>query len=322
MKKAALLTTFLLFTLFVLSQEAKAITVDSQGKVIVSQNTGQVLGDDDSSGSGSSGSGSSGSGSSSSGSGSSSSGSVETKTETTTSAGTVIRTETRDDGEVRTETRFPDGIRVKTREEEGRTRTDIYEGGTKLRLERRDDRVIIKLENEAGEELELPEEAEDEIFKIEDREDKNQVRVTSLGNKFVIVRSQTGAQTDFPVTVNLNTNELTVTTPAGVKIVTILPDQAVANMLATNIIDQVRGLAFTQDVQQVATNAASLKDVINLTSTREGVLVYEIPGVSSERFLGFIPVEVQKTAVVSAETGELIEINKPLGSTLLDIFSI
>lgn len=321
MKKAALLTTFFLLVLFVISQEAKAITVDSQGKVIVSRDTGQVLGDDDdSSGSGSSGSGSSGS--SGSGSSDSTGSSGGTKTETTTSGGTVIRTEIKDDGEVRTETRFQDGIRVKTREEEGRTRTDIYEGGTKLRLERKDGRIIIKMENEAGEELELPEGAEDEIFKIEEREDENQVRVTSLGNKFVVIRSKIGAQTDFPITVDLNTNELTITTPAGAKIVTVLPDQAVANMLAANVIDQVRGIAFTQDVQQVATNTATLQDVINLTLTREGVLVYEIPGVSSERFLGFIPVEIQKTAVVSAETGELLEVDKPLGSTLLDILSI
>lgn len=337
MKKVSLLFVLLSLSLVVLSQKARAIIVDSQGNVLISKNTGQVLSqgsdDGDPSGSGSSGSGSSDSsssssdngssgGSSSSGSGSSDSGSGDTKIETTTSGGAVIRTEIRDDGEVRTETRFPDGIRVKTREEEGRTRTDIYEGGTKLRLERRDGRVIIKLENEAGEELELPEGAEDEVFKIEERTEENQVRVRSLGNKFVISRAQTGAQTDFPVTVDLNTNELTITTPSGVKVVTILPDQAVANMLAANVIDQVRGLAFTQDVRRVATgSAATLGNVISLTTTRQGVLVYEIPGVSNQRFLGFVPVEIQKTVVVSADTGELVKVNKPFGSTLLDIVS-
>lgn len=288
MKKVALLFTLLPLLLLVLSQKARAITVDGQGNVLILQNTGQVLsqGSDDSD-------------------------SSDTKTETTTSGGAVIRTEIRDDGEVRTETRFPDGVRVRTREEEGRTRTDIYEGGTKLRLERRDGRVIIKLENEAGEELELPKGAEDEIFKIEERGEKDRVRVTSLGNKFVISRAQTGAQTDFPITVDLNTNELTITTPSGVKVVTILPDQAVANMLAANVIDQVRGLTFIQDVG----------DVISLTTTKQGVLVYEIPGVSNQRFLGFVPVEIQKTVVVSADTGELVEVNKPLGSTLLDMVS-
>ncbi len=327
MKKASLLFTLLSLLFLVLSPKVWAMTVDSQGNVLISQNAGQVLSqgsdESDSSGSGSSGSGSSGSNSDSSGSGSSSSGSGDTKTETTTSGGTVIRTEIRDDGEVRTETRFPDGVRVKTREEEGRARTDVYEGGNKLRLERKDGRVVIKLENEAGEELELPGGAEDEIFKIEERAEGNQVRVTSLGNKFVISRAQTGAQTDFPITVDLNTNELTITTPSGIKVVTILPDQAVANMLAANIIDQVRGLAFTQNVQQVATGAAAtLQDVINLTNTKEGVLVYEILGTSNQRFLGFIPVEIQKTVVVSAETGELLEVDKPFGSTVLDLLSV
>ena len=273
--------------------------------------------DGDSSGSSS---GSSGSDSSepsdSSGSGSGDGANVEEKTETVLEDGTVIRREVKD-GEVRTETRFPSGIRVKTREEEDRTRVDIYEGGTKLRLEREDDRLIVKLENEEGEEVELPEQVEDEIFKIEEK-DEEDIKISLFEQGFLISRGALGARTDFPVTVDLLTNELKIVTPAGEKIVTVLPDRAVFNMLVANVINQVQGLPFTEQVG----SGLTLEDIVDLLITEQGVLAYEIPGISNQKFLGFLPVGIAKTAVVSVDTGELLEVEQPILMRLLDAFSL
>lgn len=239
----------------------------------------------------------------------------EVKTETVLQDGTVIRTEIKD-GEVRTETRFPSGIRVKTREEEDRTRVDIYEGATKLRLERRDDRIIVKLENEEGDEVELPEGEEDEVFKIEERE--GDIKVRAFGQGFLISRGTFGAQTDFPVSVDLLTNELKIVTPAGEKVVTVLPDRAVFNMLAANVISQVQGLPFTEQVGA----GLALEGIVKLIITKQGDLAYEIPGVSNQKFLGFLPVGIAKTAIVSVDTGQLLEVKQPVLSRLLDAFSV
>lgn len=235
--------------------------------------------------------------------------------------GTVVRREVKD-GRIETETILPNGVRVKTREEEGRVRTDIYQGGQKLRLERRGDRLVVKVENEEGEEVEIPGVEEDEIFKIEQRVGEGEVRVQSLGQKFVVSTNTIGAQTDFPVTIDLATNELRINTPAGERVVTVLPDQAVQNMLAANVIDQVRGTTFASQAERVATDAATtLQDVINLITTQDGVLAYEIPGIKSERFLGFIPIRLSKTAVVSAETGETLNVQQSFLSRVLDVLS-
>lgn len=212
--------------------------------------------------------------------------------------------------------------KVKSAEQPDRTRTDVFEGGAKLRLERKDDRTIIKLEDEKGEETELPEGTENEIFKIQERADKGQIKVSTLQDKFVFSRENIGAATTFPLSVNLQTNQLTVKTPSGEKVVTVLPDQAIKNMLAANVIDQVKGIPFTHDVGKVATQAGTaLEEVIKLTTTREGILAYEIPGTKRSRFLGFINVEIQKTAVVSAETGELLGTQQSLISQALDLLS-
>lgn len=333
-----LFITTLTFMLLVAALPVMArILIDSRGEVVVDR--GQVLssssgsGSDSGSGSGSSGGGdnddSSGSGSGSSGSDSSGSTSgaspspTPTKTETRSDDGARTRTEIREDGEIRTEVRFSDGTRVKTRTEDGRTRTDVLQGGVKVRLERVGDRFRIKAENELGEQREL---GEDEIVAIDERTDKNQIRIRTfdtandqLRNRVIIERLNTQALTELPLSVNLETNELTVTTPAGERTVTVLPDQAVQNMLAANVIDRIGGQALVDLVRQGG--VTTLDRVIEL-SQQNGIPVYEIQGVKEQRLLGFIPVTTDVTVIVSAETGEVVDTQQSLLDTVVDILSV
>lgn len=386
------------------------IVIDSHGQVQV--DAGRVLSSgsgsgDDSSGSGSSGSGSgdesddddsdsSGSGSSDSGSSGSSTKSpapTPAKTETGSSDGTRTKTEVKKDGEVRTEVRLPDGTKIKTRAEEGRTRTDIYQGATKVRFEREGDRFRIKAENQLGQEVKLEEreagelkdenaaelkgvlvksgdvfqlttngvtytlvpadglvldslvgqlvevegtpttespttlaitqakledtdETEDEIV-VEERADL--LRIRALQNKAIIERLNVQALTDLPLSVDLNTNILTVTTPAGEKQVTVLPDQAVQNMLAANVIDRLGGQALVEQVRQG--NIQTLGQVIEL-GLSNNVPVYQVQGIKEHRFLGFFPVTTDVTVTVSAETGEVVDTDQSLGDRIVDFFSV
>lgn len=209
-------------------------------------------------------------------------------------------------GETTAKETLPASTRVETRQEPDRTRIDIYEGGAKLRLERKDGQTSVKLEDERGGEMELPKEMEGEVLEIKEKADKNQIKVKVAGDEFVVEKDKVSATTKLPLLVNLKTNELTVTTPAGEKVVTVLPDQAVKNMLAQNVIDQA---------------GTALEEAVKLTTTRDSVLAYEIPGIKKKNFLGFLPVSISKTAVVSAETGELLETQRGLLSQVLDFLS-
>lgn len=304
----AILTLLLLVAVPVMAR----VLIDGNGDVIISQ--GQVL---------SSGSGSDGDGDDSSGSGSSGSGSGDDeKTETRSEDGTRTKTEIRDDGEIRTEVRLPDGTKVKTRTEDDRARTDVYQGGIKIRLEREGDRFRIKAENDFGEETDL---GEDELISIDERADRNQIRIRTfdstadqLRNRAIIERLNTQALTDLPLSVDLETNELTVTTPAGEKTVTVLPDQAVQNMLAANVIDRIGGQELVSLVRQGGIE--TLDQVIQL-SEQNGTPIYEIAGVKEHRLLGFIPVTTDVTVTVSAETGEVVDTEQSFLDTMVDIFS-
>ena len=320
------------------------VVIDSHGQVQLS--SGRVLSSGNGSGDDSSGSGSSGSGSnedsgdndndssgSSSSSGSGSSGSstttsptpTPTKTETRNPDGTRTRTEVKNDGEVRTEVRLPDGTKIKTRVEEGRTRTDVYQSATKVRFERVGDRFRIKAENELGQEVTLEEraddglaenETEDEIV-VEERADL--LRIRALQSKAIIERLNVQALTDLPLSVDLNTNILTVTTPSGEKQVTVLPDQAVQNMLAANVIDRLGGQALVEEVRQGNIQTLGQARALGL---RNNVPVYQVQGIKEHRFLGFFPVTTDVTVSVSAETGEVVDIDQSAGDRIIDFFSV
>ena len=163
--------------------------------------------------------------------------------------------------------------------------------------------------------------------------------------------------------VNLETNELIVTTPKGTKTVTILPDKAVENMLAANVLDQLGGKGgilwlsnqatpsaaptstpsasptpneevtpsgiLTPSITEIATSTPTpevspepeLTEQIVLTQIEDGTIVYKIPGIKFAKFLSLFDVELKRTAVVSAETGELLSIEQDFLSQIISLLS-
>ena len=229
--------------------------------------------------------------------------------------GVITKTKMTEGGESKTEIKFVNGDKIKTETKLNELKSEVYSGGQKIKLERKDGRLMIKSKTEGGEDLELGEEQE---FSIKERLDKNEIKVsTGSGEAMVFARNNVAARTNFPLSVDLATNELIVTTPNGSKTVTVLPDQAIQNLLAVGIIDRIGGIGenvATEEIQGVT-------DLVTLTE-RNGEPVYEIAGVSDQKLLGFIPVEITQTVAVSAETGSTIATDKSFTATLLDLLSL
>ena len=226
-------------------------------------------------------------------------------------------------------------------------------------LENRGNKINPKFVTQEGEVIdETGENIEIEKIEIEEPEDQNTITIRSRENASLVIRNKIAAQTHFPIMVNLDTNELIINTPKGQKIVTVLPDQAVQNMLAANVLDQlggkggIRWLEYqdsiatpsatpiatpsatpisTPSATPIATPSASPAASptptpeelpITLTTTEDGALVYEIEGSKFEKLLGLFKVKLNRTVIVSAETGELLNIKQDLPTRLLDILSV
>lgn len=207
---------------------------------------------------------------------------------------------------------------VKTKTENGKTKTEIKTlTGEERKTETEREKFKLKLKSETGilkleaetEDGERTELGEDDEIEIEDKDDdKVRVATGSDEEEMVFSRNRVRARTNFPLSVDLNTNELIVTTPNGVKRVTILPDQAIANLLANDVIDRVESPAIGTDTE------------LELTE-EDGVPAYEVSGESDQRLLGMLFVKIKSRVKVSAETGEVLSTQKTVFDRLIDLIS-
>lgn len=160
-----------------------------------------------------------------------------------------------------------------------------------------------------NQEMEQEREQEQE-FEVKEGTESSKVMISSQAGAFRFRETEFGSQSQFPLSVDKNTSELKVTTPAGVKIVAILPDQAVKNMLASG------------QISQILQNTQTGQNQIQLVLDSNGNLLYEIGGVKYKKLLGIFTIKIDKTGQVSAENGGVVGINQSVFSKLLDILSV
>lgn len=226
------------------------------------------------------------------------------------------KTETKSNEE-RISVQLSETERIRTRTKDGKTRVDITSGGIKTRLEIRDGRIVVKAEQEDGTEVELE---DDTLLKIDDRLADDDIKIATAGaGEFILRKGTTGAVTSFPLSIDLATNTLYVNTPSGQRAVTVLPQQAVTNLIAANVVSRLGGNAVIGAVNQKS--LTSINDLIAL-GEQNGIPVYEIKGISDQKLLGFIPVTIEKDVTVSAETGNALFIKESLSDRILDAISI
>jgi len=160
-------------------------------------------------------------------------------------------------------------------------------------------------EDEALElELELEDESEVEVH---EGTETAKLRIGKRKAKFAVLDQKFGAESEFPLSVDKVTNELIITTPQGIRVVAILPDTAVENMLRQKLIDQIQG-GNTQGVE--------------IKIDKNGNVFYEVSGQRHKKLFGIFGIEVPKTLEVSAQTGDVIKTDQTPLSLFLDALSL
>jgi len=150
------------------------------------------------------------------------------------------------------------------------------------------------------------------------------------------VTSSRKIRTNFPITVNPVTGEKIVTTPSGVHIV-ILPEVAIQNMIRAGfpvVLPPEPSPSPTSSPEATASatpegTPSSTPEATASATSQEGViltelnnqLVYEIPAIKKQKFLGVLPVDVRITGYVSAENGSIITTKKSFFNKILDTLS-
>lgn len=160
---------------------------------------------------------------------------------------------------------------------------------------------------ETPEPTETPEPKEFESEKdveVKDGTVEAKIKIRNGKNKFEFQQEGTkvSVESNFPLSVNPTTRELTVNTPAGSKTVAVLPQQAVTNMLSEGVVSTTSGVL--------------------LKTEANGNLNYEINGVKNEKLLGVFGITIPKDLVISAQTGQVLEVNQSVFSKILDFLSV
>ena len=138
---------------------------------------------------------------------------------------------------------------------------------------------------------------------------------SSSADNFTIKSGEVEAETHFPLSINPTTKTLSVTTPAGTKQVTVLPNQAVNNILQQKILSKI-----SSSSGQTATNGAAIQTVA-LTQIKNQP-AFAIQGVSDKRLFGIFPVSLPKTVYVSAQTGQVLHTNESFFTQIIGAFSL
>ena len=244
----------------------------------------------------------------------------------------------------------PAGVTVSTEAKNGTKKVKVYRKGTKLNFENRNGKSFLTAVGEDGEVEDEEELENDELdVEVETGDGEEEINVELKGNKFVFNESEASieATSKFPLSINIATNELMVTTPKGTKIVTVLPQQAVDNMIRVGHVDvidptpdgeespspepsespsvspEASGSPEASASPEVSEAPESTETETTTVTLEEenGQLIYVFSGKSKQKFLGIFTVQVPRTLKVSAEDGSLVGIQQNVLATLLDAFS-
>lgn len=198
-----------------------------------------------------------------------------------------------------TEIETLNGQKIKTKiEDDGTTKIEIEDGSFKLKYRIENGQVVLRAENEQGEEVELSDDKLNELEDaVEEDLDDDDIKIASTAGRLVVKKNNVAAITSFPLSVDVETNQLIITTPAGQKIVTVLPDQAVKNLLATGVVSAIE----KQDL--ISQPELGIIDQAIELEIKNNELVYKINGIKTHRIFGLIPVVAPVIAFVSADTG-------------------
>lgn len=253
---------------------------------------------------------------------------VESKT---TDSKTKVKTSSKKT-EVKTESK---NSRFETKIEDGRKDSKLRIGGLKIEYKLENGKVVSKIKNENNEEVDLDEDEKEDLFEeIESELEDDNVKIATDSTQLGIIQNGRRVRTNFPLSVNPQTGELTVSTPSGEKIVTVLPDVAIQNMIRAGFpiittpspspepsgSPEATPSATPEGTPTASPQTAMETADIELTQVNN-VLSYIIDAAKEERLLGVLPVRIKVKGVVSATSGQLLELRRSFLSRLMDLLS-
>jgi len=174
---------------------------------------------------------------------------------------------------------------------------NIVEGSpdpnAKVSLSRENGKVSLNVSTSSGDKNLDVTNYKKEIVEIEERPPVERIAIRILGDKFEIVQRGIAAETSYEINIDPQTARLTLSTPSGLRFLSILPRQAVDVALQTKYISRIGG----QNRLDIIEEGSDLSYIVSGDRVINLFDVIEYP----------VPVK----AHISASTGEVLSIEQP-----------
>ena len=172
---------------------------------------------------------------------------------------------------------------------------------TKIALTRDEGQVLLTVDEE---EIDISG-YESEIVEVEEIDIPKRVAILANNDGFSIQQRGVTANTEFPITVNTPEKKISVQTDSGIRYLSILPYDAVIQIVRANIIKDL-----------------SEGDSVTLVENEDGEVVYRIKGKNDLNVLRFVDLSVDILVEISALDGKVVEVEKPLWYAIADFLIV
>jgi hypothetical protein len=134
---------------------------------------------------------------------------------------------------------------------------------------------------------------QESLVEIEERGEAKKATIGVSGEQFAIEQAGITALTDFPITIDPQANELSLTTPSGSIYLAVLPAEAVESALRSRFLNRLP------------------EKRIFIKEEEVGTLAYTIAGEKVVDIFGILEYKIPVVARVSASTGEILNVDGP-----------
>ncbi len=173
----------------------------------------------------------------------------------------------------------------------------------KILLQNNDGKTTLDIESKSGDTQTDVTNYQDNLIEIEERPDIKKLRISHEGGAFIMEQNGIYARTEYPIQVDSKTSHLSLVAPTGVRFLSILPYDVIENMVRANIINDI-----SRD-----DNAVTLKE------NTKGDLQYIVAGHKNFRIFSFYSLSVPVTAYMSANSGQVTNIDSSIWYKVLGL---
>lgn len=146
---------------------------------------------------------------------------------------------------------------------------------------------------------------DEEIIEFEKAVASEKVSILAEDDKFLIRQRGVSAETDFPIKISEAEDNIVLETATGERFLVILPYEALLQAVRSNYIRDIGD-----------------EGKIYIVESEEGELAYKIVGEKNYSIFKFVDVPVEVNAYISALTGNVLEIDQPAWSRVLNFLLI